>query len=217
LKYDFQERTGIVDELLCPAWQAAERIVSLREVDEVVTISDMPKSYLASLVDAIPLVGDSQTFPYRNCKKLDLEKVDPQHVRVGQTFVQQDKCLGILGSFSKVFWGSAGTRGFAKQTAKIILGKVKGDFVVAHYLPPFIEEHGNEKVLLDGIHRQFICKGVGTTIESIVFRNMETRFPCDWQHWKNIKLVNAKPPKEERFLNLRPELFRDLKAIGIDG
>ena len=35
-------------------------------------------------------------------------------------------------------------------------------------------------------------------------------FPADLQSWKTIQLVDAKPPREERFFNLKPELFRDL-------
>ncbi len=32
-----------------------------------------------------------------------------------------------------------------------------------------------------------------------------------------MKIVDEKPPVNERYVNLRPELYRDLSAVGIDG
>jgi hypothetical protein len=58
---------------------------------------------------------------------------------------------------------------------------------------------------------------VGTTIESVVIRGVQQPLPCDARGWDSVKPVDEKPPKPERFFNLRPEYFRDVKRIGIDG
>jgi hypothetical protein len=215
---EFQNRTEIPTSLLCPMWQDANRVISMRDLTNIIAVSDMPKKYLRALIDSIPLVGDPNIFPYRD-KKIDLVRCDTQHIRIGQTFVQNDKCLNLLNSFSRLFWDFAGVRGFAKQTCKVILGQDKsGEHVIAHYLCSIIEHYAQDLALLDGVHRQYIAKGVGTNIETLFIRNVEVAFPARLHHWREIRQVDTKPvDKNDRYFDLRPELFRDLKAIGIDG
>lgn len=72
-------------------------------------------------------------------------------------------------------------------------------------------------ISLDGTHRCFLIKSIGTTIETVVIRGVTAPFPCDPQPWSRVRQVDAKPPRPERFVDLRPEFFRDVKHIGIDG
>ncbi len=57
----------------------------------------------------------------------------------------------------------------------------------------------------------------GTTIEVIKVSDVKVPFPCDFGRWRDVRMVAEKPKKSERFHNLMPALFRDLKFIGIDG
>lgn len=98
LKSDFQNRTAIPNRLLCPAWGDAERVVSLREIVNVDSVAEMSNDYLVGLTNAITLVGDSTVFPYKKCK-IQIGRTDTQHVRVGQSFVQSGKCMGIISAF----------------------------------------------------------------------------------------------------------------------
>jgi len=51
----------------------------------------------------------------------------------------------------------------------------------------------------------------------VLIRGVKTPFPCEPQHWKDLQKVDQKPPLEQRYPGLKPELFRDVKCIGIDG
>jgi len=94
----------------------------------------------------------------------------------------------------------------------------EGVISLAHYVPPIVEKHDSELVLMDGIHRNFIVRRSGTTIESIFIDNVRVPFPCKALPWKEITIAEQKPEKQEdRFFNLRQELFRNLNFVGIDG
>lgn len=214
---DFQKRTGIPRDVLCRHWGKAKQVVSLREIKDVDLVSDMPRDYIRGLADAIPLSGEPNIFPYRGCKVRVLD-IDPATVLVGQRFVQNDKLLNLIGGLRRVFADFPGIRGFSNLTAKIVLGRsANGLPVIAHYLPTIVEEHEDELIALDGMHRQFIVRGVGGTLAAIGIRKVGAPFPCDVHHHREIAMVDAKPPMEQRYFNLKPELFRDLKAVGIDG
>jgi hypothetical protein len=136
---------------------------------------------------------------------------------VGQTFVQWSKCQQILVSLRQILTGFC-VPGLAKRNALIIFGRtIEGEDVVAHYVPPVIEVSNSEQFLMDGIHRNFLTMGVGTTIESILVKGVTVPLPCAVKEWSSLALVNEKPPLEQRFHNLQSHLFRNLKWIGVDG
>ncbi len=216
-KSDFQSRTGISNSYFRSSWDGAKTVTALRDLKEILNISDMPVAYLEQLIYSIRLKGDPNCFPFKGCK-VDLSCTDPHHTKIGQTFVQRSKYQDLLENFPAIFQGFCLARGFSKYTAKIILGKTLcGKLAVAHYLPPIHEDHRSEIDLMDGIHRNFIVRSVGTTPETLIVRNVKTPFPATTHYWDDIKVVDEKPPIEHRFFDLKPELFRDLKAIGIDG
>jgi hypothetical protein len=165
----------------------------------------------------VTLVGDTACRPFAG-RKIRRMRADPEMFSVGQTFVEQKKLLALQTDFFDIFRGSGATRGFAKRGAMIILGRTaSGELAVAHYVPPIIERHGHMHGLLDGVHRCYTAMRVGTTIEVIKVSDVQTPFPCGFGSWRQVRQVDAKPPKPERFHDLKPELFRDLKFIGIDG
>lgn len=212
---DFERRTGI--RPATSLWDGADRIVSLRQLVRILDIRLMNDEYLRHLLLSVTLVGDPERKPYKGCDVKRL-RVDPAMLAVGQTFVEERKLLNLQSGFFDIFAGSGAPRGYAKKCAMVILGETaEGARAVAHYLPPLVEWHGDRHGLLDGMHRGYSAMRVGTTIECIKICFPPDPFPCAFGHWKRVKLVSAKPPKDERFFELKPELFRDLKYVGIDG
>lgn len=213
----FQQRTGITRHEFDVPWQSVEKIVSLRDIVQVARLYAMEERYLGKLIRNACLEGDPTEKPYSKCE-IRMERKDPHGLVIGQTFVERSKYQSLLESFSDKFNGFLVTKGVAKCTAYIVMGRVAdGSFAIAHYIPPIIEENNGQDVVLDGIHRNFLVKSVGTTLETIVLSGVKIPFPCDLQTWAAIRIVDAKPPREERFVNLRREFFRDIKTTGIDG
>lgn len=212
----FEERTGIPADAVAAGTGAAS-IVSMRAVARIVTVQAMPLPYLEQLIRSVPLVGDRTARPYARCR-IDRYRHDPRMSKIGQTFVERRKINALHESFNDAFEGHDVPSGIAKKGAYIVRGvAADGANVVAHYLPPIVEQIGNKHAVLDGIHRFSYVRGAGTTIEIIKISDPAAPFPCDLQTWKRIQVVDAKPPKDQRFFNLRPDLFRDLKYVGIDG
>ena len=198
----------------------AEIIVSLRDIDpkNIISVEVMPREYLGRVVRGVTLEGDSSIKPYADCE-ITTSQVDPHDLKIGQTFIQREKYQQILENFSNMFGGNfCVARGIAKLGPLIIFGTTKdGRPAAAHYLPPIIEEGNGIRFLLDGIHRNFLVKNVGTTIESILIKGVKIRLPCSPESWNMIKAVEEKPPREERYFDLHAEFFRNLKHTGIDG
>lgn len=168
------------------------------------------------LVFSTTLEGQD-TRPYQDCT-IQRARVDPYNLLVGQTFVERPKYQRLIESLNQAFQGFCINHGFAKCISLIVLGKINdGSLALAHYLPPIVEEHSCGLHLLDGVHRNFLTKAIGTTIETIIIKGVKTPFPCEVGEWSRVKIVEQKPPRNERFINLKPILFRDLKWVGIDG
>ena len=214
----FEDRVGISRKQLVHFWDHAKKVVSLRDIVRVESVQVKPLDYLRRLLVATCLEGDAAEHPYKNCE-IRLVRMDPASLVVGQTFVERGKYQSLLEGFSDIFDGYCVTRGVAKCNALIVLGRdADGVLAIAHYVPPIVEESGDFHFrLLDGVHRNFIVMAVGTTIETIVLCGVKVPFPCQLLRWQSLRLVDQKPPREERFSHLRPELFRDVKFAGIDG
>lgn len=213
---EFRKRVGMQ-----PGFTArVDKIVSLRDLDpqHVFAVQVMSLAYLGNLIRNIPLEGDEKCKPYANCD-ISLVRIDPHDLVIGQTFVERKKYQSLLEDFGKLLDGRfCVTRGTAKCNALIVFGKTfEGEDAAAHYLPPLIEATNGTQFLVDGIHRNFIVMSVGTTIESVLLRNVKIPLPCETRAWSSIVIVDEKPPRHERFHELKPELFRDLKFSGIDG
>ncbi|MFH1047415.1 MAG: hypothetical protein V1738_03875 [Patescibacteria group bacterium] len=214
---EFTERTGIARDDLTGIWNRAERIVSLRDLTQVLNVQAMPKTYLQRLLNSITLAGDPSLHPYAGCRIQTL-RLDPRSLLVGQTFIERPKYNSLIERFPDLFANFCLTKGFAKLTAQIVLGRLaNGETAIAHYLPPIVEQHDARTLLMDGMHRNFILLAAGTTVEAIKIHDVLIPFPCRPQRWDAVCAVDRKPPKEERFFDLEPDLFRDIKSVGIDG
>ncbi|MEK7464377.1 MAG: hypothetical protein AAB617_01215 [Patescibacteria group bacterium] len=213
---EFVGRTGAQPRFA----STAQKIVSLRDIrpGTITTVQVMPRRYLESMIRSITLEGDENRRPYANCE-IKLARKDPYELEIGQTFVERMKYQSLLETFEVLFDEDfCVTRGVAKCNALIIFGKTQdGEDAIAHYIPPIIESSNNVQFLLDGIHRNFLVMRIGTTIESIVLKGVDTPLPCETRNWSTIRVVDEKPLKHERFYDLKPELFRNLKRSGIDG
>lgn len=193
-------------------------VIGLRNMKEIISINAMSKDYLNRLLLRVGTTGSFNEKVYENAK-INFAKIDPHTLRLGQKFVYRKNYTAILENFPCLFGDFHISRGISKLTAFIIFGKDEnGNFAMAHYLPPIIEIHEGHSILLDGVHRNFIVKNSGTTIEAIIIQNVKTHFPCASQKWDEVLVIDHKPEKiEDRYFDLKPELFRDLKSIGIDG
>lgn len=212
---EFERRTCL--NPLMYHWRTADRIVSLRDIRRIVEIKLMKAEYLAKLLLGVTLVNDPGVRPYEGCR-IKRMRADPLLLEVGQTFVEEQKLLALQTNFFEIFKDSGAPNGFVKKPAMIILGETAdGSLAVAHYLPPLVELHNGCYALLDGMHRSYSTMHVGTTMEVILVCSPKSPFPCDFNEWDVVRLVGAKPPKEERYFGLKPHLFRDLKYVGIDG
>ncbi|MBI2108667.1 MAG: hypothetical protein HYT93_00595 [Parcubacteria group bacterium] len=215
----FQDRTGIVknDFLFTPN---IKEIVSLRNIASVLQVHIMPIEYLKKILFNVSIVGDSSCKVYTQNCWMKRVQIDPRQVRIGQTFVERSKYQKLLEEFPSVFSGFAVPGGFKNYPPMIVVGKTtEGDIALAHYVPTIIEvrKNGRKPKLLDGIHRSYLTRAMGATVEAIMFYDVEVPFPCESRDWEDIRPVDTKPPKEERYFDLKPEFFRDLKSIGIDG
>lgn len=210
----FTKRTGLTIPIIPSNINC---IVPMKEVTHIEQLLAMPRTYLEGLLRSITLEGDTTIHPYKDAV-IELGRIDPRLLLVGQTFIERSKYQRLIENLSDLFGEFCTTRGFAKCTAYIVIGRTaEGRQVIAHYLPPIIEVHSGKSCLIDGVHRNYNTMSIGTTIEAIVLREVDCPPPCDFDAWKNVKVVDQKPPREERFINLNTALFRNLGWSGIDG
>lgn len=189
-------------------------VVSPRDLSKVDSLSVMGPEVFKGLIKNIPLRGTDHKL-YAN-SDIETYRREPKGFRIGQTFALEEKILGIMQNLEgKLF---RGVIGISKMPAAQIYGRNSQDRkVIALYVPPIVEIHGNSAVLIDGIHRSYICGSAGTTINAIHIDKVDADLPFDPISWKRCNLVSEKPPKNERYVNLDVSLFRDLTALGIDG
>lgn len=195
-----------------------EKVVSLRDIHDITMVLSMPYVYLAALLRNIGLVGDPECKPYRNAHFSSL-RVDPNGLSLGQKYVYRHTYTDIMEKFKELFSEFTMPRGISKLTPQIVIGRDEtGQIVLAHYVCPIFEKHDGNMVILDGVHRDFIVKNAGTTIESIVIDNIEAPFPCTPHPWDDVSVIDDKPPEiADRYFDLDQGMFRNLKFIGIDG
>lgn len=213
---DFEGRVGLRPHGT-PSWGKATSIVSLRQLFTIEALEPMRHDYLEQLMQSVRLSGSDLALAYRR-STVETMRIDPQSVVLGQTFVERGKYQRFLETFDSQFSAFCVPRGMAKLSACIALGKTAdGVYAIAHYLPPIVERRENTLALLDGVHRMFLVKQVGTTLECVVMSPVQVPFPADLHGWDCVSVVSEKPELSARYSNLRPELFRDLKYVGVDG
>ncbi len=216
---EFLKRTGFSpDSFGFRNCEGISYIVAPTDLKRILMVNVMPLNYLHGLLSKIGTLGDPDNKVYAQAK-IEMACIDPNSLSLGQKFVYRKNYTAILENFRNLFTEFTAPRGISKLTPYLIVGKNINDHIVlAHYLPPMVEIHGNNSVLLDGVHRNFIAKQSGNNPETIIIRGVKVPFPCTPKPWSEIKVVDKKPENlEDRYFDLKKELFRDLKAIGIDG
>lgn len=199
---------------------AIEQIVPLRAIAEVLTMHPLRLETLTYFMRHIP-TRDGQ-FPYAKLKKAMVTRVDPHRLLIGQRFIYRDKYQTILEGLQNLFDRFAyGSGGFADLGAYYVFGlDHHGDYVLACYIPPIIEIHGQEKIIMDGVHRSYIARQTGVHPTVVLLDNVEVPFPCQVEPWHKAQVIALadRPSKmADRYFSLEPNYFRDLSHLGIDG
>jgi len=153
--------------------------------------------------------------------KIDLIKIYPSQLKIGQKFVYRENYQKLLEEMPKIFDEFLVCSGICDLGAFMIFGlDANKNNCLAYYLPPIIEKHEKELIIMDGIHRSFINKQMGHTLNAILINNVNVPFPCSFRSWDEIQIIPLKNKPEDiqkRYFDLNSDLFRDLKYLGIDG
>ena len=222
-KSEFLRRLGCGEAdfqklLYLPDIRVVKRVVPLRHLKAVDSILPITRDMLFGLVSRIATVSGEKPFLD---SQLQLCKMDPNHLKIGQRFVYRENYQSLLEELPDLFGKFVVGTGLNDLGAYFVFGEdLDGLPALACYIPPLIEQHGPELIIMDGIHRAFIVKQTGAAINAIIIRNVSVPFPCGMHPWSDIRVIGlADKPKDinERYFELKKELFRDLKYLGIDG
>lgn len=200
------------------------RIVPLRSLKEVKGIILFGKELFYRLIRKIPLRNECVIYPYAEAE-INIFRRQPEGFHIGQTFIHAKKILSLMENLESRLFASFSNTGLSKMPASKVYGiDQERKKAIAFYIPPIAEvysdnRNGNSVALIDGVHRSYISRAAGTTINTIHINyvSLDAPLPFDPIHWENAKLVEEKPPIKERYVNFRREYFRDLSAMGIDG
>lgn len=195
------------------------RVIPPRALEEITDISLIPEHVIKALIHNIPLLhkkSGERVFQYED-SEIKIYRRSPKGFFIGQTFISTKKLLSIMFNFENKL-ERFNIEGVSKMPPYIFHGSdINGEQALGIYLPTIIEIQEANAVLLDGIHRSFNCKSAGTTINAIHINYVKLPLPFDIIEWDGCSPLDHKPPKAERYLNLKKELYRDLGYVGIDG
>lgn len=202
-----------------PNIQKINKILPLRDMKIIQSLIPISAEMLSYLIQHVKTL--SGQMPFNNIN-IQMVKIDPRHLKIGQKFIYRENYQKLLEEVPDIFHRfmvSAG--GLADLGAYFVFG-LNGDntYCLACYMPPIIEKHNSDLVIMDGIHRNYISKQAGLALNAILIEGTEIPFPCSPTDWSKIKVIPlAEKPKnmKDRYFNLKQELFRDLKYLGIDG
>ncbi len=183
------------------------KIIPLKKIEVITDLTFMKKGLLDSLIRNIPLrPKNNQNYnnlilPY-NESEIKVFGVEPKGLKVGQTFVSKDKILGIMGSLENISEAFI-TKGVSKMPPAQFYGHDKsGNKVMAIYMPPIVESHNGNYVLIDGMHRSYICASAGTTVLGVHINNISSQLPFEEIPWAKVNLMSEKPPINKIIISL---------------
>lgn len=196
-----------------------KRVIPLKDIQEVGSILPLTQEFLFQILRKVKTL-DNQS-PFQN-SEFEMLKLDPLQLRIGQKYAYRENYIGLLEGLSGIFCQKhAINSGITNLGAFMVFGRdVYNQQVLAFYIPPIVEQHNFGLVIMDGIHRDYMTLQMGVTIFALVVSSVSVPFPCSAQKWKELKMIGLaeKPPDiNERYFDLRQNLFRDLKYLGIDG
>lgn len=80
-------------------------------------------------------------------------------------------------------------------------------------VPPIVEIHGEEHVLIDGLHRTLLASDAGRREMVVVcITGNLPPLPGDPLNWESIQTISHHTPREAKFENYRPEHFRRISC-----
>ncbi|MAF99452.1 MAG: hypothetical protein CMH61_02465 [Nanoarchaeota archaeon] len=192
----------------------SEFVVPPTELRNVESISLMGKRDIEQLVRNIPLRG-TDLFPYKN-SCIDVYKISPEAIKIGQSFVLEEKILDLCRLPSH--FSDFSLTGIANVPPALLYGRNEDDeYCCSIYIPPLLEIHDNRQVLIDGMHRSYLAKSAGSTMMYVVVRGADAELPFDPQGWSAVSQMSERPEIKDRYVNLDISKFRDLSVVGIDG
>ena len=216
LNLSVQEFTN---ELHLPAINQLQNIVPLRDLKNVASLVPISFDFLTHLIRRIKTLDGHSPF---TTATITLASVDPRMLKIGQQFVYREVYQSLVeeaaGIFQKFCVASSGLGDVGAYFAFGSNGE--SAYAMACYLPPIIERHEGSLVVMDGIHRDYIARQTGKTQNAIFVENVSVPFPCGMRGWEDIRVIPLaqKPTRaEDRYFELKQNLFRDLKYLGIDG
>lgn len=225
-KQDFLKRLGCSEgefqkHLRLPDIKSIKRIIPLRHLERVESIAAMRKEMLVCFISRMTTLNAKRPFRNTGAENIEIRKIDPNQLKIGQRFVYRENYQNLLENLPNLFGKWVISTGLSDLGAYFAFGSDRdGMESLACYIPPIVEQHGPDLVIMDGIHRNYITKQLGATMNAIIVRNVSVPFPCGIKSWKNIKVISlADKPKNinDRYFSLNKGLFRDLKHLGIDG
>ncbi len=206
-------------ELCLPKLKDVCRILPLRNIKEIQSLIPISSEMLLYLVRRIKTLNGLE--PFKNAE-IKMGRIGPRHLKIGQKFAYRENYQKLMEDVPNIFERfCVGCGGLADLAAYFVFGDDEnGVPSLACYIPPFVEQHGENLIIMDGIHRNYIAMQSGATPHVIFIENVEIPFPCGPKDWSNLKVIPlAEKPKDinERYFDLKKDLFRDLKYLGIDG
>ena len=207
------------DRLNLPNIRSINKILPLRNMTEIHSLVPISWELLTFLLRQIKTLDGQSAFSNINIAS---RKQDPRALKIGQKFVYRENYTMLLEKVPDVFQKFPITScGLGDFSAFFVFGLDDCEaYAMACYLPPIIEKHETELVIMDGIHRNFIGKQTGKTLNALIVENVSVPFPCSMHDWPEIAVIslNDKPKDiNDRYFDLQKGLFRDLKYLGIDG
>jgi len=221
---EYLERLGLnlgqfKRELHLPRVEDVRKIIPLRDVHTILSLIPINLELLKYLIRRINTLDGQSPF---KVAEVQIVKIDPRHLKIGQQFVYRENYQKLLEEVPDIFGKFVvNPGGLGDLGGYFVFGYNGSDtYSLACYVPPIIERHQSELIVMDGIHRNYIAKQSGMAINAILVNNVSLPFPCGPRDWSDIKVIPlAEKPKDinERYFDLKKELFRDLKYLGIDG
>lgn len=196
------------------------RVIPIRFLSRIDHVSLPGTDAFEQVIRNVPLRtgdGSEKIMPYREAH-IELVCGDPKRTYPGQTFIHIEKMLGLLRGLEGRLFTQFLSGGIAKAEPVVIYGQgYDGQKALALYSPPILEVHEGKEVLIDGTHRSYLCRAAGTSMNFWRITGAKAKLPFTPIQWENVRLVEDKPPIEQRYRDLDKKLFRDLGAVGIDG
>lgn len=210
---------GFKQELHLPRLEDVVQIVPLRDIKKIKSLVPIDREMLLHLLRRVKTLDGRLPFTKASMRSIS---VDPRQLKIGQRYVYRDNYQKILERGADAFGELISHNdGLGNAAAYFVFGPNGDDsYSMACYIPPIAERHGENLVIMDGIHRNYVAKQANAHLNAVILENVELPFPCSAHEWGEISVIPlADKPKElsERYFDLQKGLFRDLKYLGIDG